>query len=170
MKTLHFFLLIPLSFSLADSVFAQEKEFTPGLNYTTLSAPKIKPAAPAAEAAQSPTLPAATPEQTQEEEQDPATRVWNKYKALATGETAEAEDSAKNAPQKPITPAVAQPDKPTKPTANTKQEKPTTSGMGAILEEWKNSKTNQREMRSKSFKVPKSIQEKQSTQEENGTP
>ncbi|MEM7651316.1 MAG: hypothetical protein AAF204_04455 [Pseudomonadota bacterium] len=144
---------IAFSIVLSAPAQAQQRELKSGLNYTTLAKPKAQDAQPAEEAE------AENPSE-KEEEIDPATAVWNKYKDLATG-TAKDEESEKSteAPDKPEKPSVEIPEKPTlngksQDQAQQGQEESQQNAFSAILEEWKSSKENQREMRSKSFTVP----------------
>lgn len=131
---------------LAPLAHAQEKrDLKPGLNYTTLA----KPAAPTSEAAKE-----ATAETTDQNTTDPATRVWNKYKELATGEAAEKEAAKKEA--KAETPKKPSVEKPEKPSLEEKPAEEKKFGFGAILEQWKSSKDDAREMKSRSFKTPPS--------------
>lgn len=138
---------------LALPAHAQERELSSGLNYTTMAKPKL-PEAQKAEPAIEKAAEAVSDKSQAEEELDPATRVWNKYKDLATGKAGEEAAKQKaeiDTPEKPEKPEVA---KPSKTTMNAKQAEVPKSGLGAILQEWKNTKQNQREMRSKSFKTP----------------
>ena len=130
-------------FFLNATAHAQQRELKSGLNYTTLGAPKTQEAAPAEE----------TPLENEEEGEDvdPATAAWNKYKELATGEAGEKEEKEAKAPEAPEKPTV---EKPQKPTMNGKPQEQQQNAFSAILDEWKSSKKNQREMRSKSFTVP----------------
>lgn len=131
---------------------AQERELKSGLNYTTMAKPKLHVAEDAKTAEE-----AELQKELEEEAQDPATRVWNKYKDLATGKAAEEELEKKKAEiEKPEEPEKPEVEKPSKTTLNAKEEEVPKSGLGAILQEWKNNKENQREMRSKSFTTPAS--------------
>lgn len=129
---------------------AQQREYKPGINYTTLAKPKaIKPTNP---------LPAKGAEIKGESKkaQDPATLVWNKYKELATGQTEEQKAAEKGLrkPKAPTKPTVVKPTKTSQnPNDETKAE-PQINGFAAILSEWKNTKNSKKEMRSKSFKTP----------------
>lgn len=136
---------------LALPAHAQERELSPGLNYTTMAKPKLPNKEEADSAEES-----IAEKATAEEETDPATRVWNKYKDLATGKAAEEELEKEKAeiekPEKPEKPKVPSP---SKTTMNGKPQDVPQSGLGAILNEWKNNKETRRDMRSKSFKTPK---------------
>ncbi len=130
---------------------AQQRELKPGLNYTTLAKPKTVTPVEAV-----PAEDAATENKTEDKAQDPATLVWNKYKELATGQTEE-QKTAESGPEKPKSPEKPSVEKPTAkaPDHDADVEKQQ-SGFAAILDEWKSSKDSQKEMRSKSFKVPTS--------------
>ena len=134
---------------------AQQRELKAGINYTTLAKPKASP--PPAEAL--PAENAVAGDDAEKKEQDPAALVWNKYKELATGQTLEQIEEQKEvdgAPEKPKTPAKPSIDKPAVVTSEKSKEQAQQSGFAAILNEWKNTKDTQREMRSKSFKTPNS--------------
>ena len=139
----HFIISVFCIFFLSVAAQAQQRELKSGLNYTTLATPKTQKAIPAEE----------TPLEGGEENKDvdPATAAWNKYKELATGEAGEKEDKEAKAPEAPEKPTV---EKPQKPTMNGKPQEQPQNAFSTILEEWKSSKKNQREMRSKSFTVP----------------
>ena len=97
---------------------AQERELKSGLNYTTMAKPKLHVAEEAGAAEET-----ALQNELDEEAKDPATRVWNKYKDLATGKAAEEELKKKKAeiekPEKPEKPDV---EKPSKTTLNAKED------------------------------------------------
>lgn len=138
---------------------AQQRDLKPGINYTTLG--RHKPAAkPAAEALPAENTADAAVEtdkdKDQKKEENPAVTVWNKYKALATGQTEEQKEAEGKGPKKPDAPEKPLVEKPAAPSpdhdsAVEKQQ----SGFANILDQWQSSKDSQREMRSKSFKVPK---------------
>lgn len=115
-----------------------------------------------------------------EEQQDTQTRIWNKYKALAAGQ-AEPSDQTKQQPDAPQSPSptlehmapAAGTDQPSPATASQTQPMKTwsappsqleqfkkedtqkqTSGIASLLQEWKASKSQQREMRSLRFAAP----------------
>lgn len=137
---------------------AQQRDLNPSLHYTTLAKPhelETQEAQPAQDADID------TPQP--QEELDPATRVWNKYKDLATGKAAEEEQAKKeDAKNKKKTAAIDKPAKPEKPEVSAPTETGETpeeaeqqkTGMSAILDEWRNAKDTQREMRTRSFKTP----------------
>ena len=134
---------------------AQDREYKSGLNYTTLSKPAPKEAEPAPDAAEA-------VEET-EENAEPSRRVWNIYKDLATGKAAEEaakekEDSAKADIEKPEKPTVAAPEKPTLAPEEETASKP--NGFQAVLQQWQQSKKDQRDMRSKRFHIPEDLKGK----------
>ena len=150
--------------------FAQQRELKSGLNYTTMGR-KAKPAetkeaspatasgTPRAERGRT-SLPAklASANKTDNgEETDEATRIWNKYKELATGTADKDKEKDKDAKD---TKSVETPDKPTvdkpalKDTSKTAPP-PQKNAFGEILQEWKSQKENRRDMRSLSFNSKK---------------
>ena len=151
-----------LSLLIAFPAQAQQREYKSGLNYTTLGArpkpaPVPKPQAhPAENAIESEETPVTELEDKAKESPDPATRIWNKYKELATGTAGEKEQAAKTENNKPEAPE--KPDVPLKPktklTKQSAQDPKPNNGFGAILENWKNTKDTRRDMRSMSFKTP----------------
>lgn len=168
---------------IANPASAQKREYTPGLNYTTLGnkqandaesaeaeenakpekpqlynslSPKhVKKAEPAEDVAEGTTDKAAA-EASEKPKEDPTVTIWNKYKDIAAGTAGEKDNGDKQAtktPSKPEKPAV---DTPTKPSAapTEEQTEPAKNAFGTILDEWKSSRDKQREMRSKTFAVP----------------
>lgn len=149
-----------------------ERELSSGLNYTTIyNKPKPaaadKPDVPQAQAPLKPiapkismTAPAAPPET----KEDSQTRIWNKYKALAMGKAVEEQqNTAPPTEKKPAAPQTQGMHTKTLKTdlaaAPQQSASAPASGITAILQEWKSSKSQQSEMRSKSFKVPDTLAE-----------
>jgi hypothetical protein len=173
-KSILVFSLLLTTYALPLYAQNPERELSSGLNYTTVYN-KPKPAAadtPDVPQAQSPlkpiapkismTAPAAPPET----KEDSQTRIWNKYKALATGKAGEEQQNT--APPTEQKPAATQTQGMHTKTLKTdlvaapQQSAPApapASGITAILQEWKSSKSQQSEMRSKSFKVPDTLAE-----------
>lgn len=149
----------------AEDANAQERELKSGLNYTAIY---NKPKPTEVDAVKTPEAPAApeisaTPTSTEVStplENEEITRIWNKYKALATGkastETQAENENAKttledtqSSQMKKLTPATALTPAPAAAPAPA-----SSTGIAGILQEWKASKAQQSEIRSKSFKVP----------------
>lgn len=131
-----------LIFSLlgADAM-AQDREYKAGMHHTFVR----RDPAPAA--------PQQTSEQNTAQPETPQSTVWKKYKALARGENTDEEtpDSKKDA----LPPAPTKPAAPIPPAAAPQaQEKPRPSGMAAIIEDYRKSKDQRRDMKSIRFKTP----------------
>lgn len=141
--------LFCLSLLLALPAQAQQREYKPGLNYTTLAQPRppvVQDASPAIEStANAPT-----------DEPAPVTRIWNKYKDLATGTAGEKQAAEKQAnarsPQKPDLPVKPAMQNLTPATQQAETAKP--SAFQSIIEGWKENKETRSDMRSMSFKTP----------------
>jgi len=161
---------------------AQEREYTSGLNYTTLgTSQKKEEKKPSAEApkAEKPKLyntitpkpfkkaePAEGTEaedtKKEEPEEDPTVVIWNKYKDLAAGTAGEDENEESTTEDKEKSVSADAPEKPQKPSApnvpsassDGKDVKPAENAFGSIIDEWKTSRDKQREMRSRTFAVP----------------
>lgn len=160
MKTKIFIMLAVFCMMASLPSLAQGPEYKPGLNYTAFKNPPLPKPEPTEEAktAMPEEAPAETPEARAE-------RVWQKYKALAAGQVPDG-------PVKPTPPSVQPVSAQPAAAAAAPQ-----SGLTAILQEWKNSKSNQREMRSRSFATPSVVSEKhhisateQNNQAETATP
>ncbi len=162
---------------------AQDREYSSGLNYTTLGTSQSKETASTKDdngkAEQKPAKPklfnTITPkhaeptkevaeeiiEETAEEssktEESPAVTVWNKYKKLAAGTAADdkpkAEDTKTLTTSKPDKPTVDAPQAPTLKQGEV-ETRPAKNAFGSIIDEWQTSRDKQREMRSKTFAVP----------------
>lgn len=164
---------------------AQERQYSSGLNYTTLGGTQkkdtesvgdkadntdqkpakprvfntIKPknAEPTKETADE--IAEETTDGPEEEEEAPAVTVWNKYKELAAGKAGEkeakAEDTKTITPGKPDKPSVAKPSVPNAEQGEV-ETRPAKNAFGSIIDEWKSSRDKQREMRSRTFAVPES--------------
>ena len=174
------------SFYLAPA-HAQQRELQSGLNYTTMGR-KAKPAEAKTEEASSPAKPTDLPrasrgkatlppvnatvnkdQKPQAQETDEATRIWNKYKELATGTAAKDEENkdekkSAKAPEAPTPPTV---DNPQLQGAGKTAAAPQQNAFGAILEEWKNTKEDRRDMRSMTFNKQETEQApKENTEEQ----
>jgi hypothetical protein len=156
-----------LLISCATPTTAQEsqRELKSGLNYTRVyNKPATeKPQSPQIEKPTPPDTPQvmmAPPSSAEPVPEDTKTRIWNKYKALATGKAATPQTPEAPPAQTQASAAQGMQSKtmkldqpPLSQQAATAPPAPA-SGITAILQEWKTSKSQQSEMRSKSFKVP----------------
>lgn len=124
----------------STSAFAeQQREYKGGMHYTTLKPPAVTTKGNAIE----------NPEEVKED--TPESRVWKKYKALASGETEEqkakeAENALPQAPTHPVKPQTAN--------AAQEEDKPNPTGMAAIIQEYQKSKSQRSQMRSIKIATP----------------
>ena len=122
-----------IAFTFTAPALAGQREYSTGVNHIKIYNP------PAQESAEE--------NATDNPEEDAATRVWNKYKALAMG-TADKEKKAQEA-----TPEVKAPVKPEPP------QKPQKTGMVSLIETYQQNKENRRDMKSLSFNRAETKQE-----------
>ena len=131
---------------------AQQRELKSGLNYTTLGKPKIEEPKEA--------VTAVMDGGEKNGQESTAAVVWNKYKELATGQTPEQIEKQKMLKdKKTIVTKPTAPEKPSVESVDTAKNDYAVAekqnGFAAILSEWKNAKSSQKEMSTKSFKTPK---------------
>ena len=119
-----------------------QRDLSPGLNYTT-----IKPQDDNIQRTDSVT----TQRKSEKGGNNAASEVWEKYQSLATGQAGNDEVS-----EEPSAPAVDTAGKPSAPA----QGKPMGVGLNSLLQKWRENKDQQKEMRSKSFGVPKTLEPK----------
>lgn len=151
------FVFLPVS-----SARAQERDLSPGLHYTTIyNKPIPRPAPPEEPVVERPSVekPVAAGEAESETIKDESTesRIWNKYKALATG-TAEGEsgESQKKSSEQHRESPDGSKENPARRASSPpaiKIEGPKSS-VAELIGRWQEQKEQQKDMRSKSFKVP----------------
>jgi len=156
-----------LLFGVAPCAMAQDHELEPELHGLTFAHTTPREDAPAAK--QHRILPLATPQTSNppEDSMSPEQKIWEKYKALAAGEAKQEPQQTDGSGQQEKTLHINAPGRPTPPasplsggqSAQTAQAQkgPTGSGMSSVLEQWQANKTEQRDMRSKSFPVPDAL-------------
>jgi len=152
--------LITLLLCTSAPAFAQQNQYTGGMKYTTMrrATPSDeqkktlynrKPAAAKEQTAQQASnnttppkdaLPVVEPEPTKE----PQETVWDKYRELAAGKKPDGKNDS--APEKPR--------KPSAPEQQANAEEPQATGLGAIIQGYKNSKEKRGQMKSIRFTKP----------------
>ena len=136
------FFTFALILSTATTAMAQPRDYKGGMQHTTLKPPAVT-ASKTGFSTESPT-----------EEDTPQSRVWKKYKALATGQTEEQQNGKEEAKgqenrENALPKAPDAPQKPADATAQERaQEKPSPTGMAALIEEYRRSKSQRSQMRS----------------------
>lgn len=149
-----FLLGVAAAFALlpAASAHAQQRELKPGLNYTSIyNKPVKRPEPPEKPSVEKPASPENAPETITEESAE--SRIWNKYKALATGTAGQAETSEE--PELPKEETEKTASRSATP-ASIKIEGPK-STVAELISRWQEQKEQQKDMRSKSFQVPEHL-------------
>ena len=150
-------ILIILLFLIPTSADAQSPQYKSGLNHTRVyNTPK--PAKPDTPDVEKPSLALTSDKTSEEKEETAADRVWKKYKSIAMGEhTQNSEADTKG--EKADSEKTSQ--KETASAENPQEENaPSKAGFAAILDSYNTNKKTQRDMRSISFKQPKTPVEK----------
>lgn len=144
-------LILPLTLTPARAEDSK-KEFKPGIHYTTLYKKGMHPP-PMESPSESGTKKKA---EKSEKEAPPSDRIWNRYKALAAGKDPDAKKEGEEG-EKTLPPAPPQAPSPLKTAQPPAQplETPKSMGLAAILEDYRKSKDQRREMKHISLSRPK---------------